>query len=83
MDFSTISGTPSGLHLVVIDGNQVQSSTPHGMRQSKSTPSGNNLNLGGNPSGMNLSNGSPMLGNLTSTKIPKIGRGRYNQLSLE
>ena len=68
---STTLGNPSGMHLVVVDGNRVQSSKPHGMIQSKCVPSGNNLTAAGTPLGMNLSNGSPMLGNSPSTKQPQ------------
>ena len=66
---STTSDNPSGMYLVELDGNQAQSSTTHGMSQSESAPSGNNLKSAGNPSGMNLSNGSPMMGNLILKKV--------------
>ena len=62
------------MHLVEVDGNRAQSSTPHGMSQSESAPSGNNLTLADNPSIMNLSNGLPMLGNSTSTKQSETGQ---------
>ena len=42
------------MHLVKVDGNQAQSGTPHGMSQSESALSGNNLTSAGNPSGMHL-----------------------------
>ena len=61
------------MQLVEVDGNRAQSGTPHGMSQSESAPSGNKLTSAGNPLGANLSNGSPILGNLTSTKQPEIG----------
>ena len=75
----TTLGNPPEIHLVVLDGNQAQSSTPHGMTQSERAPSGNNLTSAGNHSGMNLSNGSPMLGNPTSTKKPKTAKKGHNQ----
>ena len=78
---SITSDNPSGMHLIEADGNQAQRCTPHGMIQYDSAPSGNSLTLAGGLSGMNMLNGLPMLGNPTSTKRPKIGRGRYNCLT--
>ena len=70
-------------HLVEADRDRAQSGTPRGMSQSESAPSGNNLTSADNSLGMNLSKGSTILGNTTSTKIPKIGRGRYNRIAPE
>ena len=64
----TASGTPSGMNLDEVDGNRLHSDTPHRMSHSESELSGNNLTVAGSPSEINLSNGSPMLGNPTSTK---------------
>ena len=72
----TTSGTPLGMDLVEVGGNRAQSGTPHGMSQSESAPSGNNLTLAGNPSGINVSKGLPKLGNITSKKRSRIGRDR-------
>ena len=74
---STTSGNPSGMYLVEVDGNQAQNGTPHGMSQSECTHSG--LTSTGNPSGMNLSNGSPMLGDPTSTKKRNSKKKGHNQ----
>ena len=68
---SALSGNPLEIHIVKVDGNRAQSSTPHGMSQSESAPSGNNITSAGNTPGINLLNGSPMLGNPTSTKKTK------------
>ena len=68
MNYPTTSDSPSGMYLVEVCGNRLQSGTPHGMSHSERAPSGNNITSAGNPSGMNLSNGSPMLGNPTSAK---------------
>ena len=76
-NISTTIGNPSGMHLVEVDRKRAQSSSPHRMSQSESAPSGNNITLVGDPLGMNLSDGL-LLGNPTSTKQSKIGRGRYN-----
>ena len=70
-NYRNTSGTPSGMDLFEVRGNRAQRDTTHGMSQSESEPSGNNLTLVGNLSGMNLSNGSPMPGNLTSKKDPE------------
>ena len=80
---SITSDNPSGMHLIEADGNQAQRCAPHGMILYDSAPSGNSLTLAGGLSGMNMLNGSPMLGNPTSTKRPKIGRGRYNFIAPE
>ena len=80
-DRSTTSGNPLGINHIVVDGNRVQSGTSHIMSQSERAPSGNNLTSAGTPLGINLSNGSPMLGNPTSTKqleISKIGTQSNN-----
>ena len=75
---STTSGNPLGIHLVVVDGNRAQSDTPHRMNQSERAPNSNNLTSVGIPLGMNLLNSSPMLGNPTSTKQPRIAKKGHN-----
>ena len=70
----TTSGNPSGIHLVEVDRNRTQSNNHHGMSQSESEHSNNNLTSAGNPLGIKLLNGFPKLGNHTSTKQPETGK---------
>ena len=53
----TAPGTPSGIDVDSVDGNQSQSGTPHGINHSERETSDKNFTSAGTPSGNNLPNG--------------------------